>query len=138
VSIGHTADVLAIPPGKFRTTLEELFESSTGRAPQPKQLDWLERVARTVLMSSDAQRGAVVIDRTIPQLVRGMGLPLGPTVHATRQRYRNQIFNTLGYLKAMGLVEGAAEAPRAADGRGRCILVCIPAGVAQSVRAAES
>lgn len=83
-----------------------------------------------------AAGASTVVDRSVPQIVRALQLPLGPSVHATRQRYRNQFFRTFGYLEAMGWLDGVQEAPRAADGRGRCILVRIPAGVAQSVRAA--
>ncbi len=83
-----------------------------------------------------SSEGVVTIHRSIPQLIRGMGLDNGPTVHATRQRWRNQVFRWVGYLAPLGIT--AQEAPRGPDGRGTGILFRIPAGVAQSVRAAES
>jgi hypothetical protein len=87
----------------------------------------------------EAQRqadGTIVIHRSVPQLIRGMGLPGGPNIRSTQQRYRNQIYRWVRYLGPRGVT--AEEAPRAPDGRGTGILVRIPAGVAQSVRAAES
>ena len=74
--------------------------------------------------------------RSVPQLVRALGLPYDGTVKDARQRYRNQLVRTLGYLELMGWVE-ARETLYEANGEGRGILVRLKAGVAQSVRAGQ-
>jgi hypothetical protein len=123
-----------------RAWLAERHEEARGRPPFERQLDHLVIVFRQVFMTPEAQDGATSIRRSIPQLVEAMKLPVPPgpgkNVRKIQQRYRNQIYRTLRYLEEMGLVDGAHEAPRAADGRGTCIVIHIPAGVAQSVRAA--
>lgn len=81
-----------------------------------------------------AADGEVVIHRSVPQLIRGMGLRNGPTVRRTQQRYRNQVYRWVKYLAPLGIT--AEEAPRGPRGRGTGILIRIPAGVAQSVKAA--
>jgi hypothetical protein len=104
-----------------------------------QQLDGCAACLRWASNTDEARatsEGIVVIHRSVPQLIRGMGLPNGPTVERTHQRWRNQVYRWGRYLAPLGIT--VQEAPKARDGRGTGILIRIPAGVAQSVRAAES
>ncbi len=84
----------------------------------------------------DAGDGTIVIHRSVPQLIRGMGLPTGPTVRAIQKRWTSQVKRWIRYLEPLGI--SYETAPAGPGGRGTGILIRIPAGVAQSVRAAES
>jgi hypothetical protein len=102
-----------------------------------QQLEGTAGFLRWICTTEEARttdRGDVLVRRSIPQMIRGMGLENGPTVHATRQRWRNQTFRWVAYLEPLGVT--AHEAPRGPDGRGTCVIFTIPAGVAQSVKAA--
>jgi hypothetical protein len=77
------------------------------------------------------------VDLTVREWVEELGLPYDGTVKGARTLYKHQIFRTLDSLLIMGRIE--RREPLWDDNReGRCIVVHIPAGVAQSVRAAES
>jgi hypothetical protein len=103
-------------PDLLPQQLEQDFERAFGRAPQRKQLEWLERVGRWLGRCYHAEGEAFV--RSVPQIVRALGLPYDGTVKGARRRYRNQLANTLGYLEAMGWVE-AREALLRSSGHGR-------------------
>ena len=101
-----------------------------------KQLDDCEAMVRYLVR---VDRGAP-IDRTWRQIAKGIGKPTeGLTMRECRNRYRGQIRRTLGYLQAWGLLrfEAVYQGERG-HSEGRCIVVSLSAGVAQSVRAAES
>lgn len=76
--------------------------------------------------------------RTWSQLAKGLGLATeGLTDRQCRNRYRGSLYNTLDYLIAWGFLE-RREALYEPNGEGRCIVIVLPAGVAQSVRASRS
>jgi hypothetical protein len=121
-------------PG-LRARLAHDYAAAYGRDPRYDCLDWLERFGRWIgSLSVDEHREVL---RSVPQFARALGLPYDGTVKGARSRYRDQFVRSLGYLQRMGWVE-SVEAVYEPNGEGRGILVRLPAGVAQSVRAAES
>jgi hypothetical protein len=77
-------------------------------------------------------------DVTWHELADELGYPTaGLTDRQIRNRYRARIANWLMYLTRWGLLDGY-RAEWEPNGEGRCIVIGLPAGVAQSVRAARS
>ena len=122
----------------LRTELREAYAAATGiERSHSKQLDHMEHVMR--YLARIAGREGDSFTRSIPQIAKGLGWPVkGLTVRKIRDRYESQITNTLGYLESAGYVDHVDRDLRRADGRGVGIRISLPAGVAQSVRAAES
>jgi hypothetical protein len=119
------------------------FAVIRARAHTQQQGEACERFLRYVVRCEavDGER----VDRTWRQLAKGLGKPThGLTDRQCRNRYRGAIRNTIDYLVAWGLLEGRealyepALRPEAPHGEGRCIVIVLKAGVAQSVRAAQS
>jgi hypothetical protein len=82
----------------------------------------------------------VMLDRTYRQLQNFMAPYVGWPRAVSRQdvrAYRTQIRATIGFLTELKYL-GGRRARLRSSGEGRCIVVAVPAGVAQSVRAAES
>jgi hypothetical protein len=131
----ETVSAPAIPKGQLRRFLEP-------HSVREKQLEGMAaflRWASWAAVGRDARElpdGTIEIQRSVPQIAKALGLPEAPTVKLAHQRYRNQIYRWVDYLAWLGI--GAQEAPPGRRGQDTGILVRIPAGVAQSVRAAES
>jgi hypothetical protein len=76
---------------------------------------------------------------TWPQLAGALGFPImGMSVSEIGRRYETRISNSMRYLVAAGYVEPWAVSYEGHTREPNGILVRLPAGVAQSVRAAES
>lgn len=117
-------------PGGVRTLVEPLCRTQ-------QQLEGTAGFLRWLCMTEEARAtdtGDVRVLRSVPQLIRGMELPNGPNIRATQQRWRNQVYRWVEYLEPLGVT--AREAPKGRDGRGRGVIFTVPAGVAQSVKAA--
>lgn len=100
-----------------------------------QQADAAEQLVRHLarLQSREGDR----ILRTWRQLAKGIGKDVdGMTDRQARNRYRGAIRNTIGYLIDWGILAGY-ESLYEPSGEGRCIVVRLHAGVAQSVRAGQ-
>lgn len=77
------------------------------------------------------------VHATWPQIARGVGFPvMGLGAQQIKDRYGSRVERTMAYLTRAGLVDGWDPVYEGREPVG--ILVRLPAGVAQLVRAAES
>jgi hypothetical protein len=91
------------PDRTHRSLRQELardFETTFERRPIRPQLGNMERMG-AYLAAVWAREGDRFV-RSVSQIVRGLGLEDMGSVKANRQRYRNGIANTLGYMTEMG------------------------------------
>jgi hypothetical protein len=100
-------------------------------------------LARTIVCMADKkglapnEEGLLNIDTTWPQLASALGFPTkGMNVSQIADRYETRIKRSMRYLIAAGYVDGWDVKREGREPTG--ILVRVPAGVAQLVRAAES
>lgn len=99
-----------------------------------QQADACERLIR--YLSRCERREGRRIDRTWRQLAAGLGKPVdGLSQRRARELYRGAIRRTIDYLIGWGYIE-SYETLYEPNGEGRCIVLTLPAGVAQSVQAA--
>ncbi len=121
----------------FRARLEAAYMEHTGvqRRPTSVQLDRMVDLIGVLARNQPHNGGAR--HWTWPQLATALGFPvMGMSVQEIEDRYKTRVTRTMGYLVAAGYVNGWEVAYQGREPVG--ILVGLPAGVAQSVRAAES
>ena len=133
-SLRRVRDYSSPTPGFIRVELERRFVAHYARAPQYKQLDGMEHIAK---WSERCRRvDGLEVHRSWAQIVRGLGWPSTGTIRGDRQRYRNNIANRLDYLTEIGWLEGW-EPVYDARGESSGIVIRLRAPVAQLVRAAD-
>lgn len=97
------------------------------------QADACEHMIR--YLSRVQKRKGDTIDHTVRELAAGVGKPVeGLTTRQIRSLYWTGMRNTLRYLTEWGYVD-AREALYETNREGRCIVITLHAGVAQSVQA---
>lgn len=128
-----TASRVASPAERLRRGGHTILADIRSRCRTEQQADAAERLIRT--LSRDQSRKGDQLTYTWRQLAGALGKPVeGLSQRQARDRYRGPIRHTLLYLIEWGYVAGF-EALYEPNGEGRCILIRLPAGVAQSVRA---
>jgi hypothetical protein len=121
--------------------LQERLRSVQSK-PTCTQLEYMGRmIGYLVRVAVDAGEGdgRTFVRTTWPQLAKGVGFPvMGMGVQQIEDRYQSRVVNTMRYLmrEEVGLVDGWEPVYEGREPVG--ILVRLPAGVAQLVRAAES
>jgi len=139
-SVAHEpgAGKRATPSGRLATRRPahglDPFAVIRNRAHTRLQAESCERALRYFCRVERSGR----VDRTWKQLAAGLGYDVsGMNQRQARVRYRSRIERTIGYLTAWGLLDGRTTLweGEAGHSEGRCIVVSVPAGVAQSVEA---
>ena len=100
-----------------------------------RQAELCESVYRALCRLEARTGPRVDITRRLLMEAAGWGVD-GLTIDEAEVRFGSRLNRALGYLQAWELVE-AREALYEPNGEGRCIVITLPAGVAQSVRAAR-
>lgn len=117
--------------GHGREAIATIWERSV----RVRQAELCEEVFRA-LCRLQARTGDLV-DVTCRSLMEAAGWPIqGLTVRQADQKFGRQLRNALTYLEEWKLIENR-HALYEPNGEGRCIVVTLPAGVAQSVRASR-
>jgi hypothetical protein len=120
--------------GALESRIEAAYMDAAGvqRRPTCVQRERMTDLAK-ILARHDPMDGSPV-HWTLPQLARALGFPvMGMSIREINDRYANRVKRTLRYLMTAGYVTGWEVAMNGREPVG--ILVSLPAGVAQSVRA---
>jgi hypothetical protein len=116
------------------------FEATFDRKPHRPQLRNMVALWPIIEAGLREQRRDDAVKRSVPQMARQMAPVTGWDVSGgakrVHQRCRNMLNRSAGYLIEMGWLESWEVDQR--DANRATILLRVPAGVAQSVRAAES
>lgn len=124
------------PALERRIEAEYMRRTGVQRRPTCVQLERMVLLAR-ILSRKDPLDGSPV-QWTWPQLAKAVGFPvMGMSTQAIKDRYETAVKRTMTYLVDAGYVTGWEISYEGASREPNGILVSLPAGVAQLVRAAR-